>query len=281
MLRSEQKELEDKGKIENRDMPAYKRVQQGKVSDIITSQLEEMIIHGVLVPGERLMSERDLAQEMEVSRPSLRDALQKLESRGLIETRQGGRTFVRNFLGPSLTDPLAALLERSPNTAQDFLEVRTTLDGIAAYYAALRATEVDRELLTLCFETMEEAYNEKDPSEEADIDADFHMAIAEAAHNVVLLHILRSLFSILRTNVFSNRMNLYTRPSSREILLKQHKAIYEAIMTCDPEKARNAAAGHLQYVKETMMEIGQEETRTEVSQRRLERYRERRKLVKK
>ena len=281
MLRSEQKELEDKGKIENRDMPAYKRVQQGKVSDIITSQLEEMIIHGVLVPGERLMSERNLAQEMEVSRPSLRDALQKLESRGLIETRQGGRTFVRNFLGPSLTDPLAALLERSPNTAQDFLEVRTTLDGIAAYYAALRATEVDRELLTLCFETMEEAYNEKDPSEEADIDADFHMAIAEAAHNVVLLHILRSLFSILRTNVFSNRMNLYTRPSSREILLKQHKAIYEAIMTCDPEKARNAAAGHLKYVKETMQEIGHEETRTEVSQRRLERYRERRKLVKK
>ncbi len=281
MLRSEQKELEDKEKVENRDMSAYKRVQQGKISDIITSQLEDMIIHGVLVPGERLMSERDLAREMEVSRPSLRDALQKLENKGLIETRQGGRTFVRNFLGPSLTDPLAELLERSPNTAQDFLELRTTLDGIAAYYAALRATEVDRELLTLCFETMEEAYNEKDPSEEADIDADFHMAIAEAAHNVVLLHILRSLFLILRTNVFSNRMNLYTRPSSREILLKQHKAIYEAIMTCDPEKARNAAAGHLQYVKETMMEIGQEETRTEVSQRRLERYRERRKLVKK
>ena len=281
MLRSEQKELEDKGKVENRDMSAYKRVQQGKISDIITSQLEDMIIHGVLVPGERLMSERDLAREMEVSRPSLRDALQKLENKGLIETRQGGRTFVRNFLGPSLTDPLAELLERSPNTAQDFLELRTTLDGIAAYYAALRATEVDRELLTLCFETMEEAYNEKDPSEEADIDADFHMAIAEAAHNVVLLHILRSLFLILRTNVVSNRMNLYTRPSSRKILLKQHKAIYEAIMTCDPEKARNAAAGHLQYVKETMMEIGQEETRTEVSQRRLERYRERRKLVKK
>jgi GntR family transcriptional repressor for pyruvate dehydrogenase complex len=281
MLRSEQKELEDKEKVENRDMSAYKRVQQGKISDIITSQLEDMIIHGVLVPGERLMSERDLAREMEVSRPSLRDALQKLENKGLIETRQGGRTFVRNFLGPSLTDPLAELLERSPNTAQDFLELRTTLDGIAAYYAALRATEVDRELLTLCFETMEEAYNEKDPSEEADIDADFHMAIAEAAHNVVLLHILRSLFLILRTNVVSNRMNLYIRPSSRKILLKQHKAIYEAIMTCDPEKARNAAAGHLQYVKETMMEIGQEETRTEVSQRRLERYRERRKLVKK
>ena len=281
MLRSEQKELEDKGKVENRDMTAYKRVQQGKISDIITSQLEDMIIHGVLVPGERLMSERDLAREMEVSRPSLRDALQKLENKGLIETRQGGRTFVRNFLGPSLTDPLAELLERSPSTAQDFLELRTTLDGIAAYYAALRATEVDRELLTLCFETMEEAYNEKDPSEEADIDADFHMAIAEAAHNVVLLHILRSLFLILRTNVVSNRMNLYIRPSSRKILLKQHKAIYEAIMTCDPEKARNAAASHLQYVKETMMEIGQEETRTEVSQRRLERYRERRKLVKK
>ncbi len=262
-------------------MAAYERVKQGKISDVIASQLEEMIAQGVLIPGERLMSERDLALEMEVSRPSLRDALQKLEGKGLIETRQGGGTFVRNFLGPSLTDPLAALLESSPNTAQDFLELRTTLDGIAAYCAALRATEVDRELLTLCFESMEEAHKDEDPSEEADIDADFHMAIAEATHNVVLLHILRSLFTLLRTGVFFSRMNLYTRPSSRDMLLKQHKAIYEAIMAGDPDKARDAAAGHLKYVKETMQDIGHEEARTEVSQRRLERYRERRKLAKK
>jgi len=262
-------------------MAAYKRVKQGKISDIIAAQLEEMIVQGVLVPGERLMSERDLAVQMEVSRPSLRDALQKLESKGLLESRQGGGTFVRNFLGPSLTDPLAALLESAPNTAQDFLELRTTLDGIAAYYAALRATKVDRELLTLCFEAMEEAHNTEDPTEEADIDADFHMAIAEATHNVVLLHILRSLFTLLRNGVFFNRMQLYTRPGSRELLLKQHRAIFEAIMAGDPEKARNAAAGHLQYVKEVAQDMGYEEVRTEVSQRRLERYRERLELAKK
>ncbi|MCW8917151.1 MAG: FCD domain-containing protein [Magnetovibrio sp.] len=267
--------MKEKEGIGREAMAAYKRVKQGKISDIIAKQLEEMIAQGVLVPGERLLSERELAQEMEVSRPSLRDALQKLEAKGLIESRKGGGTFVKNFLGPSLTDPLAALLENSPNTAQDFLELRTTLDGIAAYYAALRATEVDRELLTLCFEAMEAAHSTEDPTEEADIDADFHMAIAEATHNVVLLHILRSLFTLLRNGVFFNRMQLYTRPGSRDLLLKQHRAIYESIMNGDPEKARNAAAGHLQYVKEVTQDMGFEETRTEVSQRRLDRYRER------
>ena len=262
-------------------MAAYKRVKQGKISDVIASQLEEMIVEGILVPGERLMAERDLALEMEVYRPSLRNAIQQLENKGLLEAHQGGGTFVRNFLGPSLTDPLAMLLESSPNTAQDFLELRLTLDGISAYYAAQRATEVDRELLTLCFESIEEAHKAEDPTEESDLDADFHMAIAEATHNVVLLHISRSLFSLLRTGVFFSRMNLYVRPSSRGMLLQQHKAIYEAIMAGDPDKARYAATGHLKYVIETMQEIGHEEARTEVSQRRLERYRERRKLAKK
>lgn len=256
-------------------MAAYKRVKQGKISDMIAAQLEELIVQGVLVPGERLLAERELAQEMDVSRPSLRDALQKLEAKGLIESRKGGGTFVRNFLGPSLTDPLAALLEKSPNTAQDFLELRTTLDGIAAYNAALRATEVDRELLTLCFEAMQAAHSTEDPTEESDIDADFHMAIAEAAHNVVLLHIMRSLFTLLRNGMLYNRLKLYTRSGARDMLLKQHHAVYKAIMDGDPEKARNAAVGHLHYVKELTQDLGYEEARTEVSKRRLERYRER------
>jgi len=256
-------------------MAAYKRIKQGKISDVIASQLEEHIVQGVLVPGERLPAERDLAKQLNVSRPSLREALQKLEEKGLLETQQGGGTYVCDFLGPSLTDPLAVLFQSYPDTAQDFVEFRTTIDGISAYYAALRATDADRELLSACFEAMEEAHKTEDPTEEADIDADFHLAIAEAAHNVVLLHIMRGLFTLLRNGVFFNRMQLYTRPGSRAMLLKQHRAIYEAIMEGDPERAQSAAMGHLKYVKEVTQDMGREELRSEVSQRRLERYRER------
>jgi len=132
----------------------------------------------------------------------------------------------------------------------DFLEFRTTVDGIAARYAAQRATDSDREILTTCFEAMEKAHDTEDPAEEADIDANFHMAIAKAAHNGVLLHIMRSLFNLLRKDVLFNRMRLYSHHGSRVLLLKQHREIYEAIQAKDPERACSAAESHLGYVKE-------------------------------
>lgn len=132
----------------------------------------------------------------------------------------------------------------------DFLEFRTTVDGIAARYAAQRATDSDREILTTSFEAMEKAHETNDPAEEADIDANFHMAIAKAAHNGVLLHIMRGLFNLLRKDVLFNRMRLYSHHGSRDLLLKQHREIYEAIMAKDPERASSAAESHLGYVKE-------------------------------
>ncbi len=143
---------------------------------------------------------------------------------------------------------------------RDLLEFRTTVDGDSAYYAALRATDADRELLTSCFEAMEEAHVTQGPTEEADIDADFHLAIAKAAHNQVLSHIMRSIFNMLRKDVFFNRMRLYSHHGSRDLLINQHREIYEAIIAGDPERARSAAVKHLDYVKETVERMGPEET---------------------
>lgn len=251
----------------------YKKVRQAKISDTVAIELEKKILQGLWVPGDRLPSERELAVEMSVSRPSLREAIQKLEVQGLLETRQGGGSYVQNFLAPSLTDPLMQMLQTNPETAGDFIEFRSIIEGNAAYFAALRATDADREILSACFQAMEAAHEQDDPHEEADIDADFHLAIAEASHNVVLLHIMRSLVSVLREGVFYNRMQLYTRRGSRDLLLKQHRAIYDPIMKGDPEGARQAAKAHLAYVQEVMRDLEREEERQNVSQQRLERYR--------
>ncbi|MDP6855205.1 MAG: FCD domain-containing protein [Arenicellales bacterium] len=143
---------------------------------------------------------------------------------------------------------------------RDFMEFRTTVDGDSAHYAALRATDADRKLLTSYFEAMEKAHVMEGPAEEADIDADFHLAIAKAAHNQVLLHIMRSLFNLLRKDVFFNRMRLYSHHGSRDLLLNQHREIYEAIIAGDPERARSAAKRHLGYVKETAEKMGPEES---------------------
>ena len=112
---------------------------------MIEQQLEFLILEGTLRPGEKLPPERELAKQFDVSRPSLREAIQRLEAKGLLLRRQGGGTFVQSSLWQSFSDPLVELLSDHPESQYDLLETRHALEGIAAYYAALRSTDEDKE----------------------------------------------------------------------------------------------------------------------------------------
>lgn len=248
----------------------HEPIRPAKLADTIANHLEAMILEGSLRSGEKLLPERDLAQKLEVSRPSLRDALAKLEERGLLESRRGG-TYVAPLLGSGFTEPLQSLLQSNPDTTFDYLEFRCIVEGSAAYLAALRGTEVDRAVMRERFEHMEAAHEQDDPSEEADADADFHLSIYEATHNLVMLHIMRSLSLMLREDVFYNRDKLYQRKGVRNLLLDQHRAVYEAVMAGDPEAARAAAEAHITYTRDALMEIARADQRLEVSLRRISR----------
>jgi GntR family transcriptional repressor for pyruvate dehydrogenase complex len=250
----------------------YPKIRQEKLSGSVARELERMILEGLLEPGDRLPSERQLAQELNVSRPSLREALQKMEAAGLVETRHGGGTYVRNAIAASVTDPLADVFLRHPEAALDFIEFRETLDGISAYYAALRGTEDDRKILSERFEAIEAAHELDDPALEAQRDAEFHIAIAEASHNVILLHVVRGLLEWLRNDVIFNRTQLYGRPGQRDVLLEHHRLIRDAILEGDAEKARNAAQTHMRHVDRTLRDQQVRDDRADVSHRRLERY---------
>ncbi len=92
------------------------KIKATKLSDIILQQLENMILEGTYAPGEKLPPERELAKQFEVSRPSLREAIQKLEAKGLVTRKQGGGTFVKNQLEEGLTDPLFELISKHPES---------------------------------------------------------------------------------------------------------------------------------------------------------------------
>lgn len=230
----------------------FPKIRQERLSDTIANTLERMIVEGAFAAGERLPSERDLALNLDVSRPSLREALHKLQTRGLLETRHGGGTFVRNTLGEQLTDPLADLFQRHPQAGVDFIELRKTLDGISAYYAALRGTAEDHAAISAKFDTMVASHDLDDPAVEAERDAEFHITIAEASHNLVLLQVMRGLLDLLRKDVVFNRNLLYSRPRARDRLLAQHRAIHDAIVAGDPEAARDAAHAHMAHVEDVM-----------------------------
>ncbi len=247
----------------------FESIRQAKVSDSIVSQVEQLILDGILKPGERLPPERELAQQMEVSRPSLREALLKLEAKGLLQSRRGGGTYVADIVAPTLTDPLVHLLRNHPEATFDILELRHALEEVAAYFAAIRSTDADREILKRRFANLGIDYEARDPMEDAAADVEFHLAIADTSHNVALMHVMRGLFNLLRTSISFSLEKLHMQQDNYEIVKEHHRKIFEAIIDGDPDAARQAAHLHLAFVEDTLREMDQKGLREERSQRRL------------
>jgi len=239
------------------------------IAQAVAAHLERLILEGVLRPGERLHGERDLAQRLDVSRPSLREALESLVQRGLLVTGRGG-THVAQFLSP-LMKPIATLMQDNPRVTADYLEFRRIQETHAARLAAQRATDVDRRAIRDCIKRMTKAHTGDNPTQEGDADVDLHLLIYEAAHNVVLLHIMRAMTDLLRNNIFYNRAQLYLREGVRDQLLEQHLKLAEAIIAGRIKEAEAAAAEHVRFVFETVEEARRDEARLETSLSRVNR----------
>ncbi|MCP5073837.1 MAG: FCD domain-containing protein, partial [Rhodobacteraceae bacterium] len=230
-------------------MVEFSAVKVTRVSDSIVNQIEAMILEGSLKPGERLPPERALAEKLSVSRPSLREALMILESRGLLQSKRGGGTFVCDIIGPTIVEPLVHLMKSHPETIFDVLELRQALEAVAAEHAAERATDVDKEKIKQQFENVMAVYDsgENTPALEAEVDTEFHLAIADASHNVALVHVVRGLFNLLRISITRNLESFQQEPESHDIVRAQHTDIYNAVMAGDVDLAREASNRHLIY----------------------------------
>ncbi|QPC94634.1 FadR/GntR family transcriptional regulator [Mesorhizobium sp. INR15] len=232
----------------------FSRIEHSRTADEVVQQIESLILEGVLRTGDRLPGERELARQFDVSRPILRDALKALEGRGLLTTRPGGGTHVTDVTGQLFTKPVTDLISMHRKAVTDYLEYRREIEGIAAEYAARRATPDDLALLDQIMARMDEADRTGDFDDEAEIDVEFHHAICECAHNIILLHTLRSCYRLLSEGVFQNRLLVFSVPGAREALLAQHRAIHAAVKAGDPAAARQAAMDHITYVERSMAE---------------------------
>ncbi|TDR31111.1 GntR family transcriptional regulator [Aquamicrobium defluvii] len=228
----------------------FTRIEHSRTADEVVQQIESLILEGVLRTGDKLPGERELARQFEVSRPILRDALKALEVRGLLVTRHGGGTFVADVIGQVFSKPVIELISSHRKAAFDYLEYRREMEGVAAEYAARRATADDLALLDTIMARMDAAHRNADFEAEAEVDVEFHHAIGESAHNIILLHTLRSCYRLLSEDVFQNRLLVFTLPGARESLLEQHRAIYAGIAAKDPAAARKAAMDHIAYVEQ-------------------------------
>ncbi|RUO26603.1 pyruvate dehydrogenase complex transcriptional repressor PdhR [Aliidiomarina minuta] len=252
-------------------MSRVTRVQHTKLSDIIMSQMEGLIVDGTWAAGERLPSERELAKQFDVSRPSLREAIQKLEAKGLVSRRQGGGTFVSGALHQQVTDPLYELLATHPESQFDLLEFRHALEGVSAFYAALRGNDADHARIQQAFnEASEAAETDKDTKNQAAALMNFYVAVTEASHNVVLLHLVRGMQELLMENMRQNLEVLNSRSEIRAQLQKHRASIVEAILAGQPVQARDACHQHLAYIEGTLLKLNRDHTRLQRSLRRSE-----------
>jgi GntR family transcriptional repressor for pyruvate dehydrogenase complex len=223
-----------------------------RLADTVVTEIENQILDGALRPGDRIPSERKLAEDFGVSRPSIREAIQKLVAKGLLFTRHGGGTTVTDKLNAAFMDPWQDMVKDHPMLHRDVLEVREMIEGQAAALAALRATDVDMNRLDKAFASLDEAYANKDLDASIAADVAFHQAIAEASHNVLIGHLTASLMRVIHDHVTNNLRHSHTRPAHWEQLRSQHRVIWKAIKANKADKASVASKEHSAYIRESI-----------------------------
>lgn len=221
-----------------------RQVRRTKVYRAILDQIGELIARGRIKPGDRLPSERELAELFKASRNSVRDAIRILEQMGLTESRQGDGTYVRSISAEELAQPLALCLLQSRAQMRELWEVRRILEPALAEFAAARITEEELDELEATLEQQRRKVELGFIGLEED--TAFHYGIAEAARNSVMLRVVDTLVDLLRQSR-ERSLQQDGRPTHS---LAGHVRILAALRRRDPLAARSEMVQHLRAIEE-------------------------------
>jgi len=228
--------------------PDFELIRRNKVYEEVAKQIERLILNK-LNPGDKLPSERELAEMLKVSRSSIRDAIRGLELKGLVEPRQGAGTIVRETSVDAVANPFARALERRKEMVSELLDFRRMLEPPLAARAAahVSADEVSE------MEEILQRQQEKQSQGEAAIaeDTEFHYSVALASGNSVVLKVLDTLMDLLR-ETRERSVQLKGRPQKS---LAGHRRILGAIKRHDAEAAMAAMRRHIEDIEEIVLDV--------------------------
>jgi len=226
----------------------FQPIKPKKISSQIADQIRASILTGEFAPGDRLPPERELAESFGVSRPSVREALNMLSASGLVSSYQGGGTVVLSLVETAAGNPLAELIRAQQERALDVIEVRKGMESWTAFFAAQRALPEDIRRLEEIIAGMARNLEGVLPSE--DLDANFHIVIARATHNIVWLHLMQTIFDAMKEFQQSVWRAVYLTATDHQLLFRHHTAIFEAIRQRDANGARQAMLDHLTFAEQ-------------------------------
>jgi len=220
----------------------YRPIPHKKLYTDIFQQLQELFETGALKPGERLPSERDLADTLQVSRNSLREAFKVLEMLGLISIIPGSGTYVRESKD-NIILPLALSLSVEQNSMLEILEVRQLIETHCARLAASRGNDYDIKEIEKALLDLKNAVHE--PSTWIHADLRFHYQVAKAAKNLLLLRLLLTFTEHMSQTIALILNRRFTSEEGAQCTLQEHINIFEAIKDRQPEQAADRMYLHI------------------------------------
>lgn len=236
----------------------FQQVKPTSISDAVAEEIKQRILTGDLIAGNKLPPERELAEQFNVSRPSIREAINKLQAKGIVRKVPGGGNYITDDIGASFADPLLELFANDKNASFDILELRFAVEALSAYFAAKRATKAQLDNIQKKYDILIQAHKHPIAEEEAKADVAFHMAIAEASNNPAIVHLMRNLLNVLEVSV-----NSYFQEATEERhirLPKEHGDILDAIINKDPILARELMKSHIAGIERRIAELRYEES---------------------
>lgn len=232
-------------------MMRVEQVRTRKMSEDVAEQIKKIISDGSLKPGDKLPSLRSLSESFNVGQSTIREAFSALKTIGLIETRQGEGTFVREHHPMTLHEPISDFLLINKEDIIDLLDVRKMLERGTVALAAKRRTEEDLFTMGRVLEQMGHDLHSDSFGEEADWA--FHFAIAEASRNNIVISLMEELSSKIKSGLKASRLQMYVTPGMPERLLAEHRKIFHAIERQDVHEAEKSMVNHLVGVQEQLI----------------------------
>ncbi|WP_210611427.1 FadR/GntR family transcriptional regulator [Priestia flexa] len=225
----------------------YKRVRGKKAYEEVAETLIELIKAGDLKPGDKLESVEKLAKSFDVGTSTIREALSGLRTMGLVAARHGEGTFVNNFDPSKFQLPVNIAFLMKIEDIKELYKVREILElGTVAQAAAVHEEE-DLLALEKALIVMENANGNEELASSADLD--FHLAIANATHNKLLINLMSSVSSLISETIQETRKVFLYSGNTVEDLKVEHRRIFEAIKNRQPNEASEAMLEHLQNVQ--------------------------------
>lgn len=222
----------------------YKPIKSLKIYEEVTEALLDMIRKGMLKPGDKLDSVHLLAVKFEVGRSAIREALTALKAMGLVEMKQGEGTYVCEFEPGQVTSSLSTAILMNKEDVRHLLELRKIIEAGTVVAAANRAMDEDLELIARALLEMRDNLGNEELGEKADFK--FHMAIAQASRNPLLVRLMEHVSGMIVDAMReTRRLMLYSDQKTMEQLYEEHQRIFQAIQEKDEDRARFAMLTHL------------------------------------